>query len=386
MKIILYENHSGTLLRGAESEERIMTGSGTHPISPDTVRPLRRRAWVFFPGLLALAVSLILSGLPVQAQDNGLRPLVERLGRLERDINLLQRQVYTEGAKGVPGKVLKQAAPPATGNPTGVAGAGGTPSNLAVRVETRFTELEDELRKVTGQFEELTFKINQVQTRLDKLVGDIDFRLTTLEGATPQAYGGTPGAEGGGVAGPDGIIAGRSGEEGVLGILKVPVDKDGNPIEGAVASENVQDQQQDRQAEPQQALLPEGTPEEQYKYALGLLRQADYPMAEKSFRAFIAANGEHELVANAQYWLGETFYVRKDYTNAAVIFAEGYEKFADSPKAPDNLLKLGLSLANIDEQQQACKAFFELERRFINAPSVIMNRALKERKAIGCAE
>ena len=132
--------------------------------------------------------------------------------------------------------------------------------------------------------------------------------------------------------------------------------------------------------------MPDGTPKEQYEYALGLLRQADYPMAEKSFRAFIATHGDHEMVANAQYWLGETFYVRKDYTNAAVIFAEGYEKFANSPKAPDNLLKLGLSLANINEQQQACRAFSELERRFTNAPSVIMNRALKERKAIGCAE
>ncbi len=372
-----------------------MTGSGTHPISPDTFRPLRRRARVFFPGLLALAVSLILSGLPVQAQDDSLRPLVERLGRLERDINLLQRQVYTEGAKGVPGKALKQAVPPATGNPTGVAGgAGGAPSNLAVRVETRFTELEDELRKVTGQFEELTFKINQVQTRLDKLVGDIDFRLTTLEKTAPQAYGGTPGAEGGGVAGPDGIIAGRSGEEGILGVLKVPVDKDGNPIEGAAVSEAAPgqsrdqqgDQQQDRQTEPQQALLPEGTPEEQYKHAINLLKKNDFVRAGQSFRAFLDVNAEHPLAANAQYWLGETFYVRNDYTNAAVIFAEGYEKFSSSSKAPDNLLKLGLSLANINEQQQACKAFFELERRFPDAPSVIMNRALKARKSIGCAE
>ena len=109
-------------------------------------------------------------------------------------------------------------------------------------------------------------------------------------------------------------------------------------------------------------------------------------MAEESFRAFIAANGENDLVANAHYWLGETFYVRKNYTRAAVIFAEGYEKFPGSDKAPDNLLKLGLSLANINEQQQACKAFFELERRFTNVPSVITNRALKERKAIGCSE
>ncbi len=362
-----------------------MTGSGTCPISPETFRPFRRRARAFFPGLFALAVSLVLTGLPAQAQNADMGPLLERLGRLERDINLLQRQVYTEGAKGVPGKALKQAAPPASGTPT-AAGADGAPANLAVRMETRFAELEDELRKVTGQFEELTFRINQVQTRLDKLVGDIDFRLTTLERTAPQTYGGTAGAEGDMVAEPDGMIAEGSGEEGVLGVLKIPVDKDGNPIEGAVVSEDAPGQQQGQQAERQQALLPEGTPEEQYKYALGLLRQADYPMAEKSFRAFITANGEHELVANAHYWLGETFYVRKDYTNAAVIFAEGYEKFAASPKAPDNLLKLGLSLANINETQQACKAFFELERQFINAPSFIMNRALKERKAIGCTE
>ncbi len=360
-----------------------MTESEARPISPDIIRLFWRQARILFPGLLILAASLVLPALPVQAQDDGLRPLLERLGRLERDINLLQRQVYTEGAKGAAGKALKRTTSPAAGN---LAGAGSdTPSNLAVRMETQFTELEDELRKVTGQFEELTFRINQVQTRLDKLVGDIDFRLTNLEKTAPQAMGALtgPGADGGVIVpGPGEVIAERSSEEGVLGILKVPVDEEGKPIEApAGASRDAASRQQE-----QQALLPDGTPKEQYEYALGLLRQADYPMAEKSFRAFIATHGDHEMVANAQYWLGETFYVRKDYTNAAVIFAEGYEKFANSPKAPDNLLKLGLSLANINEQQQACRAFSELERRFTNAPSVIMNRALKERKAIGCAE
>jgi len=164
------------------------------------------------------------------------------------------------------------------------------------------------------------------------------------------------------------------------------MDKDSNPIEGAVVSENVQGQQQDRKPERQQALLPVSTPREHYEYALSLMNQANYPMAEKSFRAFIAANGENDLVANAQYWLGETFYARKDYASAAIIFLEGYEKFPGSPKAPDNLLKLGLSLANINEQQQACKAFFELEQRLTNVPLIITNRALKARKAIGCSE
>lgn len=365
-----------------------MTGLGTRPFSPDNLRPPGRwlRASALFSGLLILAVSALSPVISASAQDNSLRPLLERLGRLERDINLLQRQVYTESGRGVSGKALKQAAPRAAGSVTG--GAGGAPSNLAVRMETRFTELEDELRKVTGQFEELTFKINQVQTRLDKLVGDMDFRLSNLEKTVPQAMRAqaTPGFEGGVVPGPGGVTTEHSSEEGVLGILKAPVDKDGNPIEAPKAAVGEDAQGPQRGLGQQQALLPEGTPTEQYEFALGLLRQADYSMAEKSFRAFIAANSEHNLAANAQYWLGETFYVRKDYTNAAVVFAEGYEKFTDGSKAPDNLLKLGLSLANIDETQQACKAFFELERRFANAPSFIMNRALKERKVIGCSE
>jgi tol-pal system protein YbgF len=240
--------------------------------------------------------------------------------------------------------------------------------------------MEDELRKATDQFEKLTFKINQVQTRLDKLVGDIDFRLNTLKKTAPQAHGDAPdpAAEGGIIPGLDGVTAERSGEEGALGILRVPTDKDSNIIEAAPLSKNSQGQQQ--------ALLPYSTPKEHYEYARGLLGRGEDLMAEKSFRAFIAANGGNDLVANAQYWLGETFYVRRDYTSAAVIFAEGFEKFPGSDKAPHNLLKLGLSLANINEQQEACKAFFELERRFANVPSVITNRGLKERKAIGCSE
>jgi tol-pal system protein YbgF len=366
-----------------------MMGLGTRPISPDTLRPFWWRRRVLLPSFLILAVSLILPDLLLRAenltqnlaQNTDMSPLLDRLGRLERDINLLQRQVYTEGAKGASGKALKQVAPQAAESTAG--GAVAASSNLAVRTETRFTGMEDELRKVTDQFEKLTFKINQVQTRLDKLMSDIDFRLSTLEKTAPQAYGNAPDpvVEGGVIPAPDGVIAKRS-----LGILRVPMDKDSDTIERAVVSENVQSQQQDRKPERQQALLSDSTPTEQYKYALGLLRHADYLMAEKSFRAFIAANGEDDLVANAHYWLGETFYVRKDYTSAAVIFAEGYEKFPGSDKAPDNLLKLGLSLANINEQQQACKAFFELEQRFTNVPSVITHRALKERKEIGCSE
>jgi tol-pal system protein YbgF len=387
MTIIFLKHRSSTLLGEVKSDERNMTGSCTYPFSPDTTWPsghLLRVAAVFSCAFI-LAVFTPSPVILAQAQDNNIQLLLDHLSRLERDINLLQRQVYTESSEGVSGKALKRAAPRAAGSTAG--DTGDVPSNLAVRMETRFAELEDELRKVTGRFEELTFMIDQVRVRLDKLVGDVDFRLSNLEKTTPQITEApaTPGFEDSVVLGSSDVISEHSDEEGTLGVLKIPVDTNGNPIESSAAAITGQDATSLKQ-DPQQALLPDGTPTEQYEFALGLLRQADYLTAEKSFRAFIEANGEHDLVANAHYWLGETFYVRKDYTNAAIIFADGYEKFSDSPKAPDNLLKLGLSLAIINESQQACKAFDELRQRFTNAPSFIMNRAVKERKAIGCSE
>ena len=61
-------------------------------------------------------------------------------------------------------------------------------------------------------------------------------------------------------------------------------------------------------------------------------------------RSFVERYPKDPLAGNAQYWLGETFYVRKDYSNAATAFAQGYEKYPKGAKASDDLLKLGMSL------------------------------------------
>jgi TolA-binding protein len=58
--------------------------------------------------------------------------------------------------------------------------------------------------------------------------------------------------------------------------------------------------------------------------------------------------------------LGETFYVRNDFKNAAVAFAEGYQKYPNSQKAPDNLLKLAMALGQQGQQQNACVALSQL--------------------------
>ena len=85
-------------------------------------------------------------------------------------------------------------------------------------------------------------------------------------------------------------------------------------------------------------------------------------------RNFIQAHPDHELSGNAQYWLGETYYVRKNYEDAVVAYLEGYQKYPKNQKAPDNLLKLGMSLANLGKKQEACATFTQLRQKFPKAP------------------
>lgn len=131
--------------------------------------------------------------------------------------------------------------------------------------------------------------------------------------------------------------------------------------------------------------LPAGTPKEQYDYAFGILRQADYARAEKALSLFLEANPENELSGNAQYWLGETYYVRGDFEQAAVEFLSGYQTYPASSKGPDNLLKLGLSMARLGQTDGACTALSRLATEYPSANDTIRRRAQTERARLQCS-
>jgi len=132
-------------------------------------------------------------------------------------------------------------------------------------------------------------------------------------------------------------------------------------------------------------VLPDAPPQAQYEHAFKLLRERDYAKAEKAMKAFVDAHPKHKLAGNAKYWLGETYYVRGEYNQAAVVFAEGFRSYPDSRKAPDNLLKLGITLAKIDKVDKACRLFSELQKRFPDAAQNIRHRAERERERLGCS-
>ncbi len=122
-----------------------------------------------------------------------------------------------------------------------------------------------------------------------------------------------------------------------------------------------------------------------YETAYGHLLQQDYGAAEVVFDDFIKRFPSDPLVPNAQYWLGETYFVRGQFKQAAEAFLKGYKTYARSAKAPDSLLKLAMSLDRLGQRDAACSSYSELMSRFPNAPNHIRTRTQSERQRIGCA-
>jgi tol-pal system protein YbgF len=132
------------------------------------------------------------------------------------------------------------------------------------------------------------------------------------------------------------------------------------------------------------ALQGDGNPKQLYETAYGYLLQQDYASAEASFDEFLKRHPSDALAGNAQYWLGESHFVRGQYKAAAGAFLKGYQTYARSAKAPDSLLKLAMSLDRLGQKDAACSSFGELNAKFPQAPAYVKTRADNERRRLGC--
>jgi tol-pal system protein YbgF len=336
--------------------------------------------------LLLAVLAIALPVPPARSQD---RAVQDRLDRLERDLSMLQRQVYRGGAPQVV----------------------STGPGAAVDTELRMDRLEEQMRELTGRVEDATNAVEQLRRRVEQINSDVDVRLSQDQvqqrGTVPgfRAPAAVPDSSpapiamrmppmGNSAAGYSaGANSARSTQQGQLmppGTL-VPPPPDLPPGGDSLAPPSSQVRQQFANAGPAGTLrapsassLPSGSTSEQYSAAYGLLKQADYPAAEEAFKEFIAQHPNDPLSGSAQYWLGETYYVRGRYAEAATAFAEGYKNYPKGTKASDDLLKLAMSLARANQKQNACVAFAELDRDFPHAGSAIKERASAEKKRLGC--
>lgn len=321
-------------------------------------------------GVCALAV-LLSAVSPAAAQNYEMQQLLNRMERLQQEMSTLQRHVY-RGEKPPPSAVAPASAEGDVASRT-----------LVARMSQRINELEGELRRMTGRNEELGHAVNQVKSRLDKLVADVDFRLSALErggtGAGADAAAPAPllpqsdvAPSGGGSASAPPAAPGPN----TLGMLRT--GPDGRPLPGASGAA--------APAAQQQAALPaQETPQQQYDRAHTLIvKEQNFDEAERVLRDFIEKNPQHDLTPNAHYWLGRTYFVREDYQQAAFTFAEGVQKFPRSEKAPANLLNLGMSLARLGKEREACTAYSRLQQNFPDAEDSVKRRIPSEQARAKC--
>lgn len=254
---------------------------------------------------------------------------------------------YSSGGAGYGGGYGAAAAPEAV------------PADAAGRVEVRLQALEEQLRRLTGRLEESQHQVTVLKDRLERMQADMEVRFKEMTPAA-AAPATSPRPQGGTAAAPP---PGRG--ESTLGTL---------PQHEADAI---------KLQPPVKAGLPAGSAKEQYDYAFNLVR-TDYAQAEVALKEFIAKHPNDALTGSAQYWLGETYYVRNDFQQAAVSFLNAYQKFPKGAKAPDSLLKLGLSLASLGKKGDGCVALAKMLKDYPQAAETLKRRATTERGKMGC--
>ena len=318
---------------------------------------------------------------PANSQSNN--DLVNRIKRLESEMSDLNRHLFSE--KRAVESPSSQKATETTYRPLSekAGRAVGVPAHQSAAAQNivKLQRLEALVRSLQGVSEELN-------NRIDKLVGDLDRRLAVLETDSPSK---------------NKIIARQKGESskqitvvsnakqvsnakeasksGILGYLPNTVNKKKtNDLGVAKAISSTGSEKVNKKT----SLLPVGTPSERYKHAFQYLRKREYKKAEAALLEFINTHSDDPLAANANYWLAKTFYTRGLYDKAAEIFITGYEKYSTSPKTADNLLGLGFSLVRLKRPEDACLAFGQLLNEFPQLASSTKRKAKTESKRLGC--
>lgn len=271
-------------------------------------------------------------------------------------------------------------------------------------IATRILNIENRLRDLTGQMEELNNSMRQLQAQLSngqqgaveqpapklKKLAAVDQGVETIEDApapvakpkrqaivlgneaieTEDLAPGptTLGSGDNNAAGGDGVVVQDGSTDVAIAAPAQPV------VDGATqdtAIENV-------------SLTPSAdTPEALYEKNYETLLRRQFGEAEAGFRQFLEKYPDHSLAGSAQYQLGETFYAQGNYQEAARNFLQGYKNYPKSRRAPDSLLKLGLSLKKLDQRDQACAALASVSTEFPRAVEA-KKRADAEIKRAGC--
>jgi tol-pal system protein YbgF len=304
-------------------------------------------------------------------------------------------------------------------------------ADLVVRVE----RLEDQIRQMNGQIEQMQYENRQLADQLRKFQQDVDFRFqevghgrvprhseefnpasapaplapvaTSESGPSPlpapargphDAFDPTADPNAPGAPHSLGSPASASTAPPAVSATGGPSEADsGAPLNLPSSEYKAPDAPPVAAPAAQPQAGPLATPggtmiasaevnptKEEFDVALGYFKQRDYDDAEKSFAAFIQNNPKSHLTSDALYYLGETYYQRGRQREAAEQYLKISTDYATSSRAPEAMLRLGQSLQALGAKEQACATFSEVTRKYPNASAAVKAGAEREAKRAEC--
>ena len=283
---------------------------------------------------LILFFIILLNDNIILSQELDSEEFLDRLDRLERNIRDLQKEEL--------GKIQDNLVP-----------------NYISRVETRFDQIETENKINFGKNEELENKVLELENKLNLINEDFEIRFKDIEDKISKINQG-PTIEKGGIL--DQI---QEDSNPIESFEIKPLDKnkidlsDSNKIDNTISAKD------------------------KYSNAIDLLWRNKFDQALSELE-MLKKMKPVDLMPNIQYWLGEVYYAKKDFEQAIIEFGEGLKNYPNSIKGPDNMLKLGLSFANLKKKTEACNVFIELELKYPDASANVLERSIQERKKLGC--
>jgi len=236
----------------------------------------------------------------------------------------------------------------------------------------RLDALDYQVREMTGEIERLSFENRQLRQQIDQL---------QLQRQPPVVE---PASETSGTVTPDDEASAWM-QDG----LDAAVDRD-DPASLAVVNPDDPFAQERAAATgvlggaPGAVPLPAADPAQIYDDARARLLDGDFDGAQAGFEAFVTDHGDDPRAGEAWYWLGETFFVRNDFAQAADSYIAALRADPEGVRAPDALVRLAASLHGLGRTEDACSTLARFGRQFPNASAASRDRASRESVRAGC--
>ena len=276
----------------------------------------------------------------------------------------------------------------------------------------RIGQLEEQIRQLNGRIEEMSYQLLQMQEQIRKFQEDNEFRFQDLEsgksGSTKKSQLETPRTDDQASARPpagddqatatdpnaglgsDTVPGSNNNGAPPTTLGQIVFDENGNPVAANQDTSSLEstlpgvDQGLNATPDTQQQTAALDNPGDLYQSAYGHVLTGDYSQAENEFRSYLDAFPTGEKAADASFWMGEAQYSQGKFNDSAKTFLNAHQAYSKSPKAPEMLLKLGMSLAALDNKDTACATLREVNKRYPKASPAVKAKVTSEQSRLAC--